>query len=176
MPVYVMVWPSSAQGNRPYAPPTRQTVCKPVTPILRKPVFCSFCFQSLPDSLVRVHLTTPLQSVHSALFGQNTGGGYTACTLPPVFKHLRTPQDSARSGVSRLPAGIYFLQMFSRLATRLSRAKSRGLCPPLSPHWSPVLVSLHRRCFPTGNALHPFSLHIVAGIFPLNGGGVPPPP
>src|SRR5579864_4846111 len=86
----LMVWSSSAQGIRPYAPPTRQTVCKPVTPSPRKPVFCSFCFQSLAHSFVGAHSTTPLQSYSSALFAQNTGGRYIPHNLLRVFKHLQT--------------------------------------------------------------------------------------
>jgi hypothetical protein len=42
-----MFWPSSAQGTRPYAPPTRQTVCIIVTPSPENGIFCPLCFQFL---------------------------------------------------------------------------------------------------------------------------------
>jgi len=85
-----MVWSSSAQGIRPYAPPTRQTVCKPVTSSPRKPVFCSLSFQSPAHSFARAFSTTPLPSYSSALFAQNTGGRYTPHNPLFVFKDFRT--------------------------------------------------------------------------------------
>jgi len=85
-----MVWSSSAQSNRPYAPPTLQTVCKLVTPSSQNVVFCSFSFQSLAHSFAGAYSTTPLPSYSSALFAQNTGGGYIPPNLPFVFKSFRT--------------------------------------------------------------------------------------
>src|SRR4029077_6919566 len=85
-----MVWSCSAQGFRPYAPSTRQTVCIVVTPSPENGIFCSLCFQSLTHSFAGVFSTTPLQSYSSALFAKNTGGGYTPCNLPLVFNRLKT--------------------------------------------------------------------------------------
>src|SRR5579864_2565568 len=88
-----MVWPSSAQGIRPYASRTSQTVCIVVTPSPENSIFWPLCFQSLAHSFAGVFSTTPLQSYSSALFAQNTGGGYTPQNLPLVFKDLRTLQN-----------------------------------------------------------------------------------
>src|SRR5579864_1176962 len=85
-----MVWLSPAQGNRPYAPRTGQTVCIVVTPYPENGIFCSLCFQYLTHSFAGVFSTTPLQSYCSTLFAKNTGGGYTPPSLPLVFKRLRT--------------------------------------------------------------------------------------
>ena len=46
-------------------------------------------FLSLPHSFAESFSTTPLQSYSSALFAQNTGGGYTPRIPPHVFKGLR---------------------------------------------------------------------------------------
>jgi hypothetical protein len=75
-----MVWPSSAQGNRPYAPQTRQTVCIVVTLSPENSFFCPLCFQSLTHSFASSFFATPLQSICSTLFAQNTRGGYTLQT------------------------------------------------------------------------------------------------
>jgi hypothetical protein len=87
-----MVSAISAQGNHPYTPLSRQTVCIVVTPSPEKGIFCSLCFQSLTHSFAGVFSTTPLQSYSSALFAKNTGGGYTLTNSPHVFKGLRTLQ------------------------------------------------------------------------------------
>jgi hypothetical protein len=87
-----MVWPSSAQGIRPYASRTSQTVCIVVTPSPENSIFWPLCFQSLAHSFAGVFSTTPLQSYSSALFAKNTGGGYTLTNSPHVFKGLRTLQ------------------------------------------------------------------------------------
>src|SRR4029077_14898940 len=92
-----MVWSSSAQGIRPYAPSTRQTVCIVVTPSPENGIFCSLCFQSLTHCFAGVFSTTPLQSYSSALFAQNTGGGYIPLYRSFVFKALRTFTPSAFS-------------------------------------------------------------------------------
>src|SRR5579863_4096624 len=42
-----MVWPSSAQGNRPFAPATTQAVCKLVTPSSENAFFFPFPFNLL---------------------------------------------------------------------------------------------------------------------------------
>src|SRR5579864_5742848 len=42
-----MVWLSPAQGNRPYAPRTGQTVYIVVTPYPENGIFCSLCFRQL---------------------------------------------------------------------------------------------------------------------------------
>jgi hypothetical protein len=98
-----MVSAVSAQGNCPYAPSTRQTVCIVVTPSPENGGFCSLCFQSITHSFAGVFSTTPLQSYCSALFAQNTGGGYTPQNLPLVFKGLRTlAPNGEREGLPRL--------------------------------------------------------------------------
>ena len=98
-----MVWSSSAQGIRPYAPQTRQPVCKLVTPSPRKPVFCPFCFQSLTHSFVLCKITSPFFSCDSALFAKNMGGGYTPQNLRRVFKHLQTLRFSNGGYIHPLP-------------------------------------------------------------------------
>lgn len=109
-----MVRPSLAQGNRPYASPAAQTVCKRVTSGPQNAVFYPFSFQSLTYSLGIEHSTTPLQSccsalfftpsvfceglsipfsTTSALFRPNTGRGYTPQDLLFIFKGLCTLQS-----------------------------------------------------------------------------------
>jgi hypothetical protein len=88
-----MVWTSSAQGIRPYAPLTRQTVCIVVTPTPEYIIFCPLCFQSLAHSFENGISAILLESCLSALFAQNTGGGYTPPISPHLFKRLRTLQD-----------------------------------------------------------------------------------
>jgi hypothetical protein len=89
----------SAQGIRPYAPSTRQTVCIVVTPSSENGIFCFLCFQSLTHSFAGVFSTTPLQSYSSALFAKNTGGGYTPHNPPLVFKGLRALQNVIWGGI-----------------------------------------------------------------------------
>ena len=121
------------------ATPTHQTVSKLVTPNPENSIFCPLCFQSLAhsflprakprgarsglfrtyilcshtltNSFARAHSTTPLQSVLSALFAQNTGGGYTPkiyllfSSVYALFK-VRPPRtsrgDSIRPKVASL--------------------------------------------------------------------------
>jgi hypothetical protein len=85
------------------APPTRHSVYKIVTPNSQNVVFCPFCFQSLAHSFAASFSTTPLQSVRSALFAGNTGGGYTPQSSPHVFKGLRTlAPNGVREGFTLL--------------------------------------------------------------------------
>ena len=84
---------SSEQGNRPYASTTPDCL---QTSYLR-PVFCSFSFQSLAHSFAGTHSTTPLHSYRSALFAENTGGGYIPRDLFFVFKRLRTLSPACAS-------------------------------------------------------------------------------
>jgi hypothetical protein len=154
----VMVWPSSAQGNRPYARPTRQAVYIVVTPSPENSIFCPLCFQSLAHSFGASFFTTPLQSVRSALFTENTGGGYTPQESPHVFKLLRTLQDSDCPKLARRSS-------LARSCTRQAAEAGR-----------PVDVPLDLRCFPTENAVYLFSLHTVVRVFRTQRGGVHPTP
>src|SRR6266852_4633040 len=87
-----MVWSSFALGKRPYVSPTRQTVSKLVTSSSQNVHFYPFSFQSLAHSSVQSRSTTSLQSYSSALFGKNTGGGYTPQNQWFVFSGLPTLQ------------------------------------------------------------------------------------
>jgi hypothetical protein len=125
----VMVWSSSAQGNRPYAPSTRQIVCIVVTPRPENGIFCSLCFQSLAHSFAGVFSTTPLQSYCSALFAKNTGGGYTPHNLLRVFKHLRTlaPIQAARMEFIPTAVASLFHLPFSLFVTGRASDRIRSL-------------------------------------------------
>jgi catechol 2,3-dioxygenase-like lactoylglutathione lyase family enzyme len=126
-----MVWSSSAQGIRPYAPSTRQTVCKLVTPTPENSIFCPLCFQSLTHSFAGVFSTTPLQSYSSALFAQNTGGGYTLQDLLFIFKGLRTlAPNGQREGVTRLAPRSLFegSRLYEGLHRKSLLCALRALC------------------------------------------------
>ncbi len=71
-----MVWSSFALGNRPYAPPTRQTVHKLVTSGLQTSFSIPFYFNRLRTLCAlqkSVSPATPLQSNRFALFVKNPG-------------------------------------------------------------------------------------------------------
>ena len=107
-----MVWLSSAQGIRPYAPPTPQTVCIVVSPTPENSIFCPLCFQSLAHSFGNGISATLLFSQASALFTQNTGGRYHPHDLPLVFKDLRTLTDFVHAGLL-MEFGLHKLPSFS---------------------------------------------------------------
>jgi hypothetical protein len=159
-----MFWPSSAQGNRPYASTTHQTVYKLVTSSLQNVAFCPFYFQSLAHSLAEAFSTTPLRSYCSALFAQNTGGGYIPHNLPLVFNALRT--------LARATSGL----------PTVTAARAEACCPgaaplqpvvvrlelPSSPRWSPVVF---QRKMPS----IPFLFILLLDSSRPNEGGTPPP-
>jgi len=161
-----MVWSSRAQGNRPYARPTRQAVCKLVTPNSQNSIFCSLCFQSLARSFASSFFTTPLQSVRSALFHKNTGGGYTSQNSLHVFNGLQTLQDSARRGSPRV-----YLPSMGRRPARPADSFLRCVraIPPLSCRWSPVVFQ-----WETPFISFPFTP--LPDYHPLNEGGYTHPP
>jgi len=176
-----MVWPSSAQGNRPYASQTRQAVCKLATPSSENAFFFPLSFQSLTHSFAGEHSTTSLQSYCSALFAKNMGGGYTPKNLPLVFNHFRTLQNSAcpklarRSSLARSctrqaaeagrPVGALLfsyrkwpLSLFSSFHYgTLSFTTRGGYTPPASLHFASLLSFCysHRRRWRSGKDRHP---------------------
>jgi hypothetical protein len=145
------------------APPTRQTVYIVVTPSPENGTFCSLCFQSLTHSFAGVFSTTPLQSYSSALFAQNTGGGYTLQDLLFIFKDLRTLPD---------------LAFVHPTSSKWAFPGRSSLCASVSL-WlslSAVGVPLEPRCTTTENAPYLHSVHIVTGLFLSPRGGYTPPP
>jgi hypothetical protein len=164
-----MVWPSPAQGIRPYAPRTGQIVYIVVTPSLGNSIFCSLCFQSLAHSFAASFFATPLQSAFSALFAKNTGGGYTPQNSPHVFKDLRTLADFVHAGLliefrfHKLPSFSLFpkeqeirawrsVSCFSRIMEHRSRNTTliRAFQSPLSAlraFWGKFVFSVAFRCF-----------------------------
>ncbi len=84
---------SSAPGKRPYASPTRQTVCELVTSSPRNVISYPFSFQPLAHSSAKEHSTTPLQSYSFAPFRKNTGGRYIPQNKSFVLSGLRNLQE-----------------------------------------------------------------------------------
>jgi hypothetical protein len=173
-----MVWSSPAQGNRPYAPSTRQTVCIVVTPSPENGIFRSLCFQSLTHSFAGVFSTTPLQSYSSALFAQNTGGGYTpeirlmlsrVCVLLPraysAMRHSLVPIGSHRRKF--LPPNV-FLSHHSRLVTRHYLLSSSRWCPRCRSVGAPLFFNGKR-------SLSRFSSYRCQTFFLTTRGGTPTP-
>ena len=132
-----MVWLSSAQGIRPYAPPTSQTVHKIVTQSRENRVFCPFSFQSLAHSFAGAHSTTPLQSYSSALFSKNTGGRYPSHDLPLVFRDLRTLAPLAPNSLSE---GSGVCERLTPLAQNDATRHSPLACPERSRGASLLLL------------------------------------
>ena len=132
-----MVSALSALGSCPYARPTRHAVCKLVTSNSQNGIFRPLCFQSLAHSFAASVLATPLQSAFSALFAENTGGGYTL--------KIRLMYSRIYALLPRLPRAHYVRGADPRWAwsprpatrsSRLSRSSrgahsARGNFPPV---------------------------------------------
>jgi hypothetical protein len=119
-------------------------------------------FLSLAHSFAVRFFPTPLQSICSALFHKNTGGGYIPRISPLVFKRLGTPQNSLRLHALPVPPESYVWFTHYLIAPLL---RYISLC-----------LSLESRCISMENASYPFSLPIVARLSPAQRRGYTHPP
>jgi len=73
-------------------------------------------FHTLANSFAQAHSTTPLQSIRSALFSKNTGGGYIPQNLLRVFKHLQTVAPIHAARMEFIPMAVASLSALSILS------------------------------------------------------------
>src|SRR5579863_5469457 len=123
-----MFQPVSPLGNRPCARPTRQLVCKLVTPTCRNAVSYLLPFQYVAHSFENENSATHVFSEGSALFGQNTGGSYIPHDLSVLFNALRTPQDFSGTYAT---SGSFPASLFPRIPASASILRRHLVGTPL---------------------------------------------
>ena len=122
-----MIWPSLAQGYRPYAPGTCQTVCIVVTLNPEKCIFCPLCFQSLAHSFVK--------AAFDNFFAINSFR-----TLCEKHRGWVYPPNSALCFQALAHSLFCKARPYPSPFTSLSRKpSSHGMCSPLRP-WDSWIV------------------------------------
>ena len=155
-----MVSAVSAQGNRPYA----RFVCR------RGSFLCLI-----------LRLATRLPRLPRSSRGAQSRGH-----SPLSFSRTIFPCNPFRSNTCRMVWKCSFQKTYRNPKSfRCNTYKKPGgrsdsfiisLLHCIHVRCRPVDAPLERRCFPTEKALYLFSLHIVAGLFPSQRGGVHPLP
>ena len=171
-----MVSALSAQGNRPYA----RFVCRRrsfLCPILRLATRLSRLPRSSRGAQSRGHSFIPFTPIFE---GSAQSRGHL------VFPELYFPVTPLEATLTASSGSVHSKRLTARLSPlECALTKNPGvgsvsfiisLLHCIRVRCRPVDAPLEPRCFPTGKALYPFSLRIVAGLFSSQrGGGTPPP-